>query len=142
MRTFENHDNRCLPRRQAGCICLKCRLGYNPIMVIQSESFSARVKQIIKDVPPGKVATYGQIAACAGNPRAARQVAWLLHSSSRKDNLPWHRIINSKGGISLPAGGGFEEQRLLLEAEGIPVDEKGRVRLSKYLWRPDLLSPE
>jgi methylated-DNA-protein-cysteine methyltransferase-like protein len=104
-------------------------------------AFSNRVKQLIKSVPPGKVATYGQIAACSGNPRASRQVAWLLHSSSRKDNLPWHRIINSRGGISLPTGGGFEEQKMLLEAERIPVDEKGRVRLSKYLWNPNVEFP-
>lgn len=104
-------------------------------------AFSNRVKQLIKSVPRGQVATYGQIAACAGNPRSSRQVAWLLHSSSRKDNLPWHRIINSRGTISLPIGGGFEEQKVLLEAEGIPVDEKGRIRLSKYLWNAAAESP-
>ena len=99
-------------------------------------SFSERVKSLIASIPAGRVATYGQIAACAGNHRAARQVAWLLHSSSRKDKLPWHRVINSRGGISLPVGGGFEEQRMLLEAEGIEVDPKGRINLKKYLWNP------
>jgi methylated-DNA-protein-cysteine methyltransferase-like protein len=99
-------------------------------------SFTERAKRAIRSVPRGKVATYGLIAACAGNYRASRQVAWLLHSSSRKDNLPWHRIINSKGSISLPAGAGFEEQRMLLRAEGVSVDEKGRINLSKYLWNP------
>jgi methylated-DNA-protein-cysteine methyltransferase-like protein len=101
-------------------------------------SFTDRVKQLIRDIPPGKVATYGQIAACGGNHRASRQVAWLLHSSSQKDRLPWHRVINSRGGISLPAGGGLEEQRLLLQGEGIPVDEKNRIDLSIYLWNPGL----
>ena len=99
-------------------------------------SFSDRVKQLIAAIPSGKVATYGQIAACAGNHRASRQVAWLLHSSSRKDKLPWHRVINSRGGISLPIGGGFEQQRMLLDAEGIAVDQKGRVDLKKHLWNP------
>ncbi|MBN2553928.1 MAG: MGMT family protein [Spirochaetales bacterium] len=98
--------------------------------------FSGRVKRLIADIPSGRVATYGQIAACAGNHRASRQVAWLLHSSSRKDNLPWHRVINSRGGISLPVGGGFEEQKTALESEGIIVDRKGRVSLSRYLWNP------
>ena len=98
--------------------------------------FSERVKGLIAAIPAGRVATYGQIAACAGNHRAARQVAWLLHSSSRKENLPWHRVINSRGGISLPAGGGLEEQRTLLEAEGVAVDQAGRVNLGKFLWNP------
>ena len=99
-------------------------------------TFTDRVKRLIAGIPRGKVATYGQIAACAGNHRAARQVAWVLHSSSTKDKLPWHRVINSAGGISVPSGGGFEEQRLLLEAEGIVVDQKGRVDLKIYLWNP------
>jgi methylated-DNA-protein-cysteine methyltransferase-like protein len=101
-------------------------------------SFTERVKRLIGDIPPGRVATYGQIAACAGNHRASRQVAWLLHSSSQKDRLPWHRVINGRGGISLPAGGGLEEQRLLLRAEGIRVDGKNRIDLSRYLWNPAL----
>ncbi|UCF97374.1 MAG: MGMT family protein [Spirochaetaceae bacterium] len=105
-------------------------------MVEKDVSFSERVKRLIKEIPNGKVATYGQIAACAGNHRASRQVAWLLNSSSRKHRLPWHRVINSRGGISLPIGGGFEEQKMLLEAEGIVVDENGRVKLSRYLWNP------
>ena len=100
------------------------------------DSFSARARRLIAAIPAGRVATYGQIAACAGNHRGARQVAWLLHSSSRKDNLPWHRVINSRGGISLPPGGGLEEQRMLLEAEGIAVDSKGRVKLREVLWNP------
>jgi methylated-DNA-protein-cysteine methyltransferase-like protein len=99
-------------------------------------TFSQRAKRLIAAVPAGRVATYGQIAAGAGNHRAARQVAWLLHSSSRKEKLPWHRVINSRGGISLPAGGGYEEQKILLEAEGISVDPKGRVNLNRYLWNP------
>jgi len=111
-------------------------LSYNRRMGSKVDSFSGRVKRLIAGIPAGRVATYGQIAACAGNHRASRQVAWLLHSSSRKDRLPWHRVINSRGGISLPVGGGFEEQRMLLEAEGIAVDARGRVDLKNYLWNP------
>ncbi len=99
------------------------------------DTFSERIKQLIKQIPSGKVATYGQIAAYAGNPRAARQVAWILHSCSRKDNLPWHRVINSKGGISLPYDGGYEVQKKLLELEGIVFNEDDFIDLDIYIWR-------
>ncbi|MFX1518051.1 MAG: MGMT family protein [Promethearchaeota archaeon] len=100
-----------------------------------SPSFSQRVKDIIKKIPKGKVATYGQIATFAGNSRASRQVAWVLHSSSNKDNLPWHRVINSKGKISLPHNGGYEMQKELLELEGIKFDKHERINFDKYLWQ-------
>jgi methylated-DNA-protein-cysteine methyltransferase-like protein len=99
------------------------------------DSFSERIKQLIKQIPNGKVATYGQIAASAGNPRAARQVAWILHSCSKKDNLPWHRVINSKGRISLPHDGGYEIQKKLLELEGVVFNEDDLINLDKYIWR-------
>jgi len=100
-----------------------------------SVTFSQNVRELIKQIPYGRVATYGQIAAYAGNPRAARQVAWILHSCSRKDNLPWHRVINSKGRISLPQGGGYEIQKKLLEIEGIMFKENNSINLSIYLWK-------
>ncbi|MBN1837660.1 MAG: MGMT family protein [Spirochaetales bacterium] len=100
---------------------------------MQTPSFTLRAKRAIAAVPFGQVATYGQIAACAGNHRAARRVAWLLHSSSDKEGLPWHRIIGSRGTIRLPRGGGFEEQRALLQAEGVAVDETGSLDLARYL---------
>ncbi|MFX0205405.1 MAG: MGMT family protein [Candidatus Hodarchaeota archaeon] len=99
-----------------------------------TQVFSERVKSLIKEIPPGKVATYGQIAACAGNHRAARQVAWILHSSSRKDNLPWHRVINSKGRISLPLGHGYETQKEMLTEEGVEFDEKDTIDLKQFLY--------
>ncbi len=99
-----------------------------------NSSFSQRVKDIIKKIPTGKVATYGQIATYAGNPRASRQVAWILHSSSQKDNLPWHRVINSKGRISLPHTGGYETQKGLLEKEGIIFDSNDKINFDLYLW--------
>ena len=99
------------------------------------DSFSERIKRVLKSVPQGKVATYGQIAAYAGNLRAARQVAWLLHSSSNKYNLPWHRIINNNGRISLKPGQGYEIQKVLLEREGVIFDKNDVIDLRKYLWR-------
>ncbi|NIM17504.1 MAG: DNA methyltransferase [Candidatus Aminicenantes bacterium] len=101
------------------------------------ESFSRRVKDVIKCIPYGKVATYGQVASVAGNYRAARQVAWILHSSSEKDNLPWHRVINRKGEISLQPGCGFEKQKQLLEKEGVKFDRRGRIDLERFLWNPE-----
>ncbi len=100
-----------------------------------SSSFSQRVKEIIKQIPEGNVATYGQIATYAGNPRASRQVAWILHSSSQKDKLPWHRVINSKGRISLPHAGGYETQKELLEMEGIVFSKNDKIDFTKYLWQ-------
>jgi methylated-DNA-protein-cysteine methyltransferase-like protein len=98
--------------------------------------FYQRVVKIIKQIPPGRIATYGQIALYAGNPRAARQVAWILHSSSDKEKLPWQRVINREGFISLKAGAGFEQQKAMLLAEGVRIDHEGRVNLHRYLWKP------
>jgi methylated-DNA-protein-cysteine methyltransferase-like protein len=99
--------------------------------------FTKRAKRAIAAIPYGRVATYGQVAACAGNHRAARQVAWLLHSASTADGLPWHRVIGGRGRISLPRGRGFEEQRILLGAEGVESDADGRIDLSRYLCSLD-----
>ena len=100
------------------------------------KSFHQRAIEIIKRIPKGKVATYGQIAAYAGNPRAGRQVAFILHSSSRKENLFWHRVVNSKGGISLKPDSGYEVQKKLLEKEGIIFKEDNRIDLKRFLWLP------
>lgn len=97
------------------------------------EKFTEETIKIIRGIPAGKVMSYGQIAGAAGNPRGARQVARILHSSSKKHNLPWHRVVNSKGEISLQ-GEGFETQRFLLESEGIHLDESGRLNLKVYRY--------
>ncbi len=97
-------------------------------------SFTCNAIKIIRNIPHGKVATYGQIASLAGNPGSSRQVSWLLHSSSEKERLPWHRVINSRGTISLKPGYGYELQRKLLEEEGIVFDPAGRINLENCLW--------
>lgn len=99
--------------------------------------FEERVKENIRAIPRGKVATYGQIAALAGNPGGARQVVRVLHSCSGKAGLPWHRIINGRGRISLKRGCGYEEQRRLLLGEGIKVGRGGRIGLNEFQWRTD-----
>ncbi len=99
------------------------------------EELSGRIVEAIRAIPRGRVATYGQIATLAGAPGAARRVAWLLHSSSRKRQLPWHRVIGASGRVSLPQGGGYELQRALLEAERVAFrDEK--VDLERFQWKP------
>jgi len=92
---------------------------------------------VIKAIPRGKVATYSQVAALAGNHRAARQVVRVLHASSAKERLPWHRVINSRGGISLERGRGFEEQKRLLIREGVRVNDGGRIGLDEFQWEPE-----
>ncbi len=99
------------------------------------EEFSQKVRDTVRSIPRGKVATYGQIALYAGNHRAARQVARLLHSSSRKYNLPWHRVVNGQGKISLPPEAGGEEQRTRLKREGVEFSAAGRIDFKRYQWR-------
>jgi len=105
-------------------------------MSLKESTFSDAVKAAIKSVPRGRVATYGQIARLAGNPRAVRAVVWILHSSSSKHGLPWHRVINSKGTIALRPGTGFEEQVMRLGDEGVRVGKDGEIDLKKFQWKP------
>ncbi len=97
--------------------------------------FTLKVKALIRQIPAGKVASYGLIAALAGNPRAARQVAWVLHSSSAADKLPWHRVVNRNGRISLKPYAGYEIQKQRLQQEGVVFDEEDAIDLDRYLWR-------
>lgn len=98
--------------------------------------FTAKVINIVKNIPHGKVATYGIIAAHANNHRGARQVARILHSSSRKYDLPWHRVVNRNGKISLKHGDGYELQKQMLENEGVIFDEYDKIDFEKHLWWP------
>lgn len=98
--------------------------------------FRERVLAVIRRIPHGRVATYGQVAALAGAPRAARQVGWILHRSG-EDDLPWHRVINSQGRISLPPYGGHDLQRALLLEEAVEFDHNDRVDLQRFGWHGD-----
>jgi methylated-DNA-protein-cysteine methyltransferase-like protein len=100
-------------------------------------AFSQKVKEVIKRIPAGKVATYGQVAAIAGNPWAVRGVVWVLHSSSAKENLPWQRVVNAKGKISLGRNQGYEEQKALLESEGVTFGPGDVIDFDRYLWSPE-----
>ncbi|WP_400244268.1 MGMT family protein [Niallia sp. JL1B1071] len=97
--------------------------------------FTKLVVEIIADIPKGKVMTYGQIAKIAGSPRAARQVVRILHTLTEKYQLPWQRVLNSKGCIGLPGQHG-QLQRRMLEEEGIVFAENGSVHLIEYGYEP------
>jgi TDG/mug DNA glycosylase family protein len=95
----------------------------------------ARIYETVRRIPPGRVATYGQIARLAGIPRHARQVGYAL-AALRGDDVPWQRVINAKGEVSPRAEPGYEEvQRTLLEREGVAFDAQGRVSLARFGWQ-------
>ena len=99
-----------------------------------SETYE-RIWKTVKRIPKGRVATYGQIATVAGLAGRARQVGYALHSLPENSSVPWHRVINSQGKISLGRAGGYDEQRMLLEAEGVEFDGE-RIRLERFQWKP------
>ena len=100
------------------------------------QAFTERAIEIIKNIPEGKVMTYGQIAAFAGSPRGARQVARLLHSMSSKYGLPWHRVVNAAGQIVVSDEESRFAQQTFLEEEGVEVKASGKVDLHLYRFEP------
>jgi methylated-DNA-protein-cysteine methyltransferase related protein len=98
--------------------------------------FTDSVIRIIKQIPSGQVMTYGQIAKLAGSPRGARQVVRILHSMSKKYNLPWFRVINSKGEIAIADEETRAAQVIFLKDEGIEV-VNGIIDLKKYQYHPE-----
>ncbi len=98
-----------------------------------------KIYAAVRRIPRGRVATYGQIANLAGLPGHARQVGYALNALSTESDLPWQRVINSVGRISLRAAPGADHlQRLLLESEGVAFDDAGRVSLDEFQWQPRL----
>ena len=101
--------------------------------------FFERVYNVVKDIPKGKVATYGQIATILGMPKYAKYVGYALHQNPGPGIIPCHRVVNRLGALSPAfAFGGKNKQKELLEAEGVVVDENGVVDLKKYQWKPEL----
>src|SRR6185436_12623555 len=99
---------------------------------------SDRIYAVIRRIPSGRVATYGQVAALAGLPGHARQVGQALRDTPEGLELPWQRVINAKGEVS-PRGFGLEAglQRHLLEEEGVAFDSRDRIDLDRFGWDPD-----
>lgn len=102
--------------------------------------FFEKVYLVVKKIPPGKVATYGQIAQILGKPRSARVVGWALHVNRDKE-VPCHRVVNKEGRLATTFGmGGWEEQKRGLQAEGVKFADEKHVFLKKYLWQPKRIS--
>jgi methylated-DNA-protein-cysteine methyltransferase-like protein len=95
-----------------------------------------RIIDAIKAVPPGRVSSYRDIGLIAGLPHGARQVARVLHSMTRSQKLPWHRIVKADGTIALPPGGGRELQIALLRSEGVDAPETGRID-PRWFYTPE-----
>lgn len=98
------------------------------------DNLRQKVEVLVASIPSGKVMTYGQLAAISGQPRAARVVGGIAHFGD--DSLPWHRVVNAKGGLASGYPGGRETQKKHLEAEGIIVSPDYYLDLKRYLYVP------
>lgn len=106
------------------------------------DEFNRKVWALVRQIPPGKVCTYGQIAALIAPPAGMDQKSYLAFSprwvggamAACPQDVPWQRVINSQGKVSLRSGGGGSKQRELLESEGVVFDEHDRVDLKTYAW--------
>ena len=106
-----------------------------PRPAASSPSPYALIWAAVRRIPRGRVATYGQVAAAAGLPGRARQVGYALHAlAADAEDVPWQRVVNARGEISL-GGACAARQRELLADEGVELDE-GRIDLARYQWRP------
>ncbi len=100
---------------------------------MDNDSFPQRVYQIIAAIPEGFVTTYGEVARLAGSPRAARQVGGVLKRLPEGSKLPWHRVVNRHGQISL-TGPDLQRQRQALLSEDIMVSGDGYIDMERYRW--------
>ncbi|MDY7094453.1 MAG: MGMT family protein [Acidobacteriota bacterium] len=98
-----------------------------------------RIFAVVRAIPEGRVATYGQVAALAGLPRHARLVGYALHALPEGSDVPWQRVINARGEVSPRSDPGPAEhhQRFLLEEEGVEFNAAGRVDLRRFRWEPE-----
>lgn len=95
---------------------------------------------VVRRIPPGRVATYGQVARMAGRPRHARQVGWALSAlkPADADDVPWQRVVNARGEISPRSSSSWDGlQREILEDEGVEFDLRGRIDLRRFGWNGD-----
>jgi methylated-DNA-protein-cysteine methyltransferase related protein len=107
-------------------------------MPLDRETRLRRIWETIQDIPPGRVANYGQVAEISGIPRGARQVAYALRHAPGHLELPWYRVITASGKSAFPADSpNFRRQRDRLAEEGVPFIN-GKVDMQKYRWQPGL----
>jgi methylated-DNA-protein-cysteine methyltransferase-like protein len=97
-------------------------------------SFAEMVYAYVAQIPAGRLMTYGQLAALCGHPRAARMVGGIAHFGP--EELPWHRVVNKRGGLAGGFPGGRSEHARRLEAEGVAISEDMRADVDKLLWWP------
>ncbi len=108
-----------------------------PAVTRQRETppFRERVLALVRQIPPGRVATYGQLALLAGRPRSARHVGAMLRGLKDDDGaVPWHRVVNAEGKLSTYKVGLGESQQALLETEGVHFDAEKRCDLRRFCW--------
>ena len=97
----------------------------------------AKIYAVVRRIPKGRVGTYGQIARLAGLGNHARQVGYALHQLPDESGVPWQRVVNHRGEVSVRSFAGMEQvQRALLEAEGVSFGIAGRIDLARHQWRP------
>ena len=109
----------------------------NKTLFMDELNTQQKIWQIVAAIPAGFVASYGQVAKLAGLPNAARQVGRTLKNLPKDTRLPWHRVINSQGKISLPdSSRGYYIQKQRLEAEGVAFKTSGKIDLKKFAWKP------
>lgn len=101
-----------------------------------------RIYAVVRRIPRGKVASYGQVAALAGLPGRARQVGYAMHALPRGTGVPWQRVINAEGRVSRRRSAGAElSQRILLEREGVKFGPGARIPLEVFGWKPKRQPP-
>ena len=111
-------------------------------MDVNDKDYRERVYEIVREIPRGRVMTYGQIAEILGQGYTPRTVGYVMHAADN-EGVPWQRVINSQGACStgrmtIPVN----LQQQMLESEGVRFDEKGRCDLAKYRWLPEGFEPE
>lgn len=110
-----------------------------PSKKVTASVIRSRILAVVRRIPRGKVATYGQIATLAGFARHARQVGYALNDLTSGSDVPWHRVVNARGEVSPRAAVGWEDvQRDLLEQEGVELARE-RIDLARFGWKPRTL---
>lgn len=104
----------------------------------KQDSAFARIYSAVRMIPRGKVASYGQIARIAGNPKWSRVVGYALHNNPDPETIPCYRVVTKDGALSSAfVFGGIQMQRKLLSSDGIEFDENGHVDMQRFQWNPD-----
>ncbi len=107
--------------------------GVRAVQGSASKTFFSNVYTLVSKIPRDKVVTYGQLARALGMPHGARTVGWAMRACD--DDVPWHRVVNAQGKISLRPTNGYHEQRLRLKEEGVKFNRDGKIDLKKYGWK-------